>query len=93
VVNTLEPNSTTRQHGLEQTLKNHWEGCPMQARDVKTAEDARKLLEKLELDHVKVGVFDIDGILRGSYMNREWEEREFRKHITDWEMERYFEII
>ena len=25
--------------------------------------------------------------------SREWEEREFRKHITDWEMERYFEII
>ncbi|MCP3951315.1 MAG: glutamine synthetase [Desulfobacterales bacterium] len=24
---------------------------------------------------------------------REWEEREFRKHISDWEMERYFEII
>jgi glutamine synthetase len=24
---------------------------------------------------------------------REWEEREFRKAITDWEMERYFEII
>jgi glutamine synthetase len=24
---------------------------------------------------------------------REWEEREFRKHITDWELERYFEII
>lgn len=24
---------------------------------------------------------------------REWEEREFRKHITDWEMNRYFEII
>ena len=65
----------------------------MQARDVKTAEDARKLLEKLELDHLKVGVFDIDGILRASYMSREWEEREFRKHITDWEMERYFEII
>ena len=65
----------------------------MQARDVKTAEDARKLLEKLELDHVKVGVFDIDGILRGSYMSREWNEREFRKHITDWKMERYFEII
>ena len=65
----------------------------MQARDVKTAEDARKLLEKLELDHLKVGAFDIDGILRGSYMSRKWEQREFRKHITDWEMERYFEII
>jgi len=25
--------------------------------------------------------------------SREWEEREFRKAITDWEMERYFEII
>jgi len=24
---------------------------------------------------------------------REWEEREYRKHITDWEMNRYFEII
>jgi len=24
---------------------------------------------------------------------REWEEREFRKHITDWELNRYFEII
>lgn len=24
---------------------------------------------------------------------REWEEREFRKHISDWEMERYFEIV
>ena len=24
---------------------------------------------------------------------REWEEREFRKAITDWEMARYFEII
>jgi glutamine synthetase len=25
--------------------------------------------------------------------SREWEEREFRKHITDWELARYFEII
>jgi glutamine synthetase len=24
---------------------------------------------------------------------REWEEREFRKAITDWEMQRYFEIV
>lgn len=24
---------------------------------------------------------------------REWEERELRKHITDWELARYFEII
>ena len=25
--------------------------------------------------------------------SREWEGREFRKHVTDWELERYFEII
>lgn len=43
----------------------------MQARDVKTHEDARKLVEKLGLDHVKVGIFDIDGILRGKYMGRD----------------------
>ena len=24
---------------------------------------------------------------------REWEEREFRKHVSDWELDRYFEII
>ena len=24
---------------------------------------------------------------------RDWEDREFRKHITDWELARYFEII
>ncbi len=24
---------------------------------------------------------------------KEWEEREFRRHITDWELARYFEII
>ena len=25
--------------------------------------------------------------------SREWEEREYRKHVSDWEMDRYFEII
>ncbi|MCW8410282.1 glutamine synthetase [Legionella sp. PATHC035] len=25
--------------------------------------------------------------------SREWEEREFRRHVTDWELDRYFEII
>jgi glutamine synthetase len=34
-----------------------------------------------------------DGFVDHFAASREWEEREFRKHITDWEMERYFEII
>ena len=25
--------------------------------------------------------------------SREWEERECRRHISDWELDRYFEII
>jgi len=43
----------------------------MQANDVRTAEDARRIVEHRELSHVKVGVFDVDGILRGKYMSRE----------------------
>jgi glutamine synthetase len=38
---------------------------PMQPSDVKTAADARKIVEARKLDHVKLGVFDVDGVLRG----------------------------
>jgi len=43
----------------------------MKARQVKTVADAREIVIARELSHVKVGVFDIDGILRGKYMSRE----------------------
>ena len=43
----------------------------MKASEVRTAEDARRIVEQRELSHVKVGVFDIDGVLRGKYMSRE----------------------
>jgi glutamine synthetase len=43
----------------------------MRASDVRTAEDARKIVEERNLSHVKVGVFDMDGVLRGKYMARE----------------------
>ena len=38
---------------------------------VSSAADARRLVEERELSHVKVGVFDVDGILRGKYMSRD----------------------
>ena len=41
----------------------------MEARQVRTAADARALITERDLSHVKVGVFDIDGILRGKYMS------------------------
>src|SRR5688500_18201605 len=43
----------------------------MKPEDVKTAEDARAIAEERGLSHVKVGVFDADGVLRGKYMGRE----------------------
>jgi glutamine synthetase len=39
--------------------------------EVKTAAQARAIVEKHKLPHVKVGVFDVDGVLRGKYMARE----------------------
>jgi glutamine synthetase len=43
----------------------------MEAREVASAEDLRRLVAERDLKHVKVGVFDVDGILRGKYMARE----------------------
>jgi glutamine synthetase len=43
----------------------------MEAREVRTAADARALVEERGVQHVKVGVFDVDGILRGKYISRE----------------------
>ncbi|MFM8680260.1 MAG: glutamine synthetase, partial [Alphaproteobacteria bacterium] len=43
----------------------------MEPRAVRTAEDARKIVRHRNLSHVKVGVHDVDGILRGKYMHRD----------------------
>ena len=41
----------------------------MEPRQVRNAADARAIVAERGLDHVKVGAFDIDGILRGKYMS------------------------
>jgi glutamine synthetase len=43
----------------------------MKPRDVKTIEDARKIVEERNLTHIKIGLFDNDGVMRGKYMSRE----------------------
>ncbi|MGB1239394.1 MAG: glutamine synthetase family protein [Pseudomonadales bacterium] len=43
----------------------------MNPRDIKTIEDAKRIVEERGLSHVKVGLFDHDGIMRGKYMNKE----------------------
>ncbi len=42
----------------------------MNLRDIQTAEDVRNLIAERNPAHVKVGVFDADGIMRGKYMSR-----------------------
>jgi glutamine synthetase len=43
----------------------------MQPEEVRTAAQARAIVEERALTHVKIGVFDNDGILRGKYIDRE----------------------
>lgn len=43
----------------------------MKPRQVKTIDDARQIVEERNLSHVKVGLFDIDGVMRGKYMSVE----------------------
>jgi len=43
----------------------------MDPRNVKTIEDAKSIVLERDLKHVKVGVFDIDGVMRGKYMSRD----------------------
>ncbi|MGA2494208.1 MAG: glutamine synthetase [Roseiarcus sp.] len=49
------------------------------AQRLKASEAGRELFGDAFIDHYAA--------------TREWEEREFRKAITDWELDRYFEII
>lgn len=43
----------------------------MDPRMVKSAQDARTIVEERELKNVKVGIFDIDGVMRGKYISRD----------------------
>ena len=43
----------------------------MKPGEVRTAADARRIVEERGLDYVRVGVFDVDGVLRGKYMGRD----------------------
>ena len=43
----------------------------LNAKDVKTIEDAKRIVDERNLSHIKVGLFDIDGIMRGKYMSKE----------------------
>jgi glutamine synthetase len=43
----------------------------MNPRDVKSVDDARNLIQERDASHVKVGIVDLDGVLRGKYVARD----------------------
>jgi glutamine synthetase len=43
----------------------------MKPRDVKTVQDVRSIVEERNIKHIKVGLFDIDGVMRGKYMSKD----------------------
>src|ERR1700689_3322850 len=43
----------------------------MEAGDVRNAADARRIVEERGLSHVKIGFFDLDGVMRGKYISRQ----------------------
>ena len=49
----------------------------MDSRSVRTAADARALVEARGLSHVKLGVADLDGVIRGKYLARDKFFRHF----------------
>ena len=43
----------------------------MKTREVRTIDAARQIARERELDYAKTGLFDIDGVMRGKYMQRD----------------------
>ena len=43
----------------------------MEPRQVKTAADALKIVRQRGLTHVKLGLIDIDGVMRGKYVSKD----------------------
>ncbi|MCP4327371.1 MAG: glutamine synthetase [Alphaproteobacteria bacterium] len=82
IENGLEPPQPIRGNAYDQKFPQRWR-LPATLWDAaqrfKKSKAARALFDDAFVDHFAA--------------SREWEEREFRKHISDWEMERYFEVI
>ena len=43
----------------------------MKTREVHMIDAARQIVRERELDYPKAGLFDIDGVMRGKYMQRD----------------------
>jgi len=43
----------------------------MEAKQVTNIDEAKALIEQRQIKHIKIGLSDIDGVLRGKYISRE----------------------
>ena len=82
IKNKIEPDKQIQGNAYEQSLPEKF-ALPT------TLWDAAQRLKKSSAAREIFG----DNFVEHFAASREWEEREFRKHVTDWEMQRYFEII
>jgi glutamine synthetase len=78
----LEPTPFVQGNAYEQSFPKHL-ALPS------TLFEAAQRLRKSKMARDWFG----DDFVQHYAASREWEEREFRKAVTDWEMDRYFEII
>ncbi len=82
IENELEPEEMIKGNAYEQEQPDHLKLPPTlwdAAQRLKASEAARELFGDKFVDHFAA--------------SREWEEQQFRQHVTDWELQRYFEII
>lgn len=82
VQNAIKPESPVKGNAYEKHF-------PKRLALPRTLWEAAQALRKSKMAREWFG----DAFVEHYTASREWEEREFRRHITDWEMERYFEII
>ncbi len=82
IENRIEPDAAVNGNAYDQTF-------PVERILPRTLHEAAARLRKSEAARSLFG----DPFVDHYSATREWEEREFRKAITDWEMDRYFEII
>lgn len=82
IENRIEPDAPVSGNAYDQKFPE-WRKLPRTlgeaAERLNKSETARQLFSDDFIDHYAA--------------TRDWEQREFNRHITDWEMERYFEII
>jgi len=82
IENKLEPFAQVKGNAYQQT----------QPDEISLPSTLQQAAEKLKNSKVAKEMFGSDFVEHYA-ASREWEDREYRKHVTDWELERYFEII